>query len=1154
MFAPLPASIWVNKTQSSSDCLFFNPNNCKCMKLIALSKSRDFNRRSLIKTLLAMKLVAVVLLVSCLQVNAKSNAQSITLSEKNTSLEKVIKEIKKQTGYDFWYENKLLQKASKINIKVDNATLEQALELCFKNQPITWSIVGKIIVLKEIEEEVIAPPPPPPPVEVKGRVTNEKDEPLEGATVTVKGTPIATKTTASGDFVISVPDAKKLLIISSVGYEDNEVRISSSNIVAVILKVKATVVEEVVVTGYTTQRKKDLTGAVSVLKVSDALKETNANLLSSVQGRLAGVSISTDGTPGTNASINIRGLGSIRNNRPLFVVDGVPTLEIDGLSPNDIESFQVLKDAASASIYGARASNGVILITTKKGKSRNVSVTFDAFYGLKTRRDHLDMLNANEYGQVLFQALKNDGLPTQDAIYGNGPDPVIPEYLDDNKTIPSGDVDYQKEVYRPAYNQSYNLGFSKSADKSNFYFGLNHNKEQGLAAKTNFERYTARVNSSFQISDKVTVGENISISNFNTVDIGGGALPAVLYQHPIIPIKDNLGNWGGPVKNLGDRLSPLGELERNKDNKKKTWRAFGNAFANVKLFKGFAYNVNLGVDVVNYRFKFFEPTYVEGRFSNTDAHLTETSSNALNLTISHTLNYQWTKSAHDVKALVGYEWINNKFESYSAKAKDFFVETTDFRYLSAGAEMESVTGGGTELGIISQFAKVDYKFDDRYLLSGTIRRDGSSRFGPENRYAIFPAASFAWRISEEGFFGNKMTDKISDLKLRVSWGKNGNQEIGDYTYSTFYSSQPDFSNYDASGTNTSAQQGFATTQIGNSKIKWETAIQTNIGVDAGLLNNRIYLSADYFIKNTKDLLVNPLLQAVRGEGNPPFINAGNIRNSGLEFLLSYRNNGTSKFKYNLDLTFTSIKNKVISVGEDGKSEIIGSYSRITPGQPLGVFYGYKADGLFRSQREVDDHASQGGKGLGRIRFSDINGDGAITPDDRTFLGSPLPKYMAGLNFNGSYENFDIAFFFDASAGNKIWDRNRFNTHFILFNSNHGKVLLNAWSPTNPDSDIPALTTQNTNDEQRASSFFLSDGSYLRLKSAVVGYTIPKKVTDRIKITRARIFLQGQNLLNFTRFEGLDYEVLNTGTLDYGVLQENAYPHSKSVHIGISVGF
>lgn len=991
--------------------------------------------------------------------------------------------------------------------------------------------------------------------QISGKVT-EKASGLAviGASVIVEESGKGTTTDGSGSFKIDAQTGQTLKI-SYLGMETARVKVTSDNSVTVILTEDRNFLEEVVVTGYQTERKKDLIGAVSVLKMDDALKETNTNLLTSVQGRVAGVSISTDGAPGTNTTINIRGLGSLKNNAPLYIIDGMPANDINGISPNDIASMQILKDASSAAIYGARAAGGVVLITTKKGTTRDVSVTFDAFTGIKTPRNRLEMLNAKEYGQVLFQTLKNDGLPLNDAIYGSGPEPVIPQFLDDNNTIPSADVDYQRETYRPATNQSYNLGISKNVDNSNFYFGINYNKEEGLAVNTNYDRLNARLNSSFAISDRITLGENFTVSRFGGTN-NPGALPAALYQMPIIPIKDNAGNWGGPVKNLGDRLSPMGNLARNKDNRNNSLKTLGNVFANVKLFRGLSYNLLMGVDAVNYRASTFNPTFVEGRFSNTEATLNETSSNALNLNATHTLNYQLRNEKHDFKALAGYEWIHNKFENHGATARGFFIETPEFRVLNAANTMSAINGGASEFALISQFAKLDYQYNSKYLLSATIRRDGSSRFGPENKYGIFPAAAFGWRLSEENFFKNSsVASKISDLKFRLSWGMNGNQQsIDDYSYTTSYERQVDFSNYDITGSNSSANTGYLTTRIGNPNIKWETAVQTNIGMDLGLFNNNLYLTADYFIKNSKDLLINPVLAAVEGEGNAPYINAGDVRNTGFEFLLSYRNNTSGKFKYNVDLTFSAIKNRVVSLGEDGNAVYNGSKSRIISGQPIGEFYGYVADGLFRTQQEVDNHAVQAGKGLGRIRFKDVNNDGQITPDDRTNIGSPLPKFITGLNFNSSYANFDVSLFLDAQVGNKIWDDNTFNYKFPLFIANHGKVLLDAWSPSNPDSDIPALTTKNENNEQRNSTFFLGDGSYLRMKSIAIGYTIPKAISNKVNISKARIFVQGQNLLNFTKFDGLDYEVVNNGTLDYGVLGEAAYPHAKSISLGLNIGF
>ncbi|UOQ98358.1 TonB-dependent receptor [Hymenobacter sp. 5317J-9] len=990
-------------------------------------------------------------------------------------------------------------------------------------------------------------------VPVSGRVTAADGSGLPGVTVLEKGTNNGTTSDVSGAYSLGVqPNAT--LVFSSIGMKTQEVPATSGSPLNLTLAADTRALDEVVVVGYQTKRKADLTGSIAVLDVSQALKETNANLLTSIQGRLPGVTVSTDGAPGSNTSINIRGLGSINNNSPLYVVDGVPAPNIDGLNPFDIETFQVLKDAAAASIYGARSSNGVILITTKKGKSQRVQVTLDAYYGTKTRRNHLDMLNAQQYGDVLFQGLKNDGLPQRDDVYGAGPNAVVPQFLDDAKTIPAGDVDYQKEVYRPAQNQNYNVGISKASEQSTFFLGLNYNREEGLAKYTDFQRITARVNTSFNLADRLTVGENLLVSNFGRVDNPEGrTLESILYQNPIIPLYDNAGNFGGPVKNLGDRLSPLGQLYRARDNRKNTWRTFGNVFANLKLVKGLTWNNSVGVDANFFRFKNFEPRFTEGRFITTDNFLTESQFQALNTIYTSTLNYNWTSGKHSVQALLGYERIHNRFEAFDARAKGFFLETPDFRYLDAGSTVQSAHGGGAENALISQFARLDYGFRETYLLSATVRRDASSRFGPANRHAVFPAFSAAWRAINESFL--KDNGYLTDLKFRASWGRNGNQEIGDYTAATFYASRPDFSNYDLAGGNGAARLGFITTQIGNQNIKWETAEQLNFGIDLGALDNRLTLTADYFVKNTKDLLVNPVLLATYGEGAAPFINAGSVRNRGLEMILSYRSKAENAFQYGADFNFTHIRNEVIALGEDGKSEIIGGVSRIAPGQPLGAFYGYVADGLFRSTEEVTAHADQPGKAIGRIRYKDLNGDGVIDVKDRQYIGSPFPDYTLGLNLTAGYKGFDLAAFWDASVGNDIYDFNKSNTDFLYFNSNHGTGLLTAFSAQNPDSNIPALTTINTNDELRASSYFISKGSYLRLKSLVLGYSLPQSLTGKLSgLSRVRFYVQGQNLLNFTSFKGLDYEVLNGGTLETGVLRQTAYPHSKSLTVGANVTF
>jgi TonB-linked SusC/RagA family outer membrane protein len=992
--------------------------------------------------------------------------------------------------------------------------------------------------------------------QISGTVTSKiKGIPLTGVSVKAGNTTVVTD--EKGKF--SIPAyAGQTLMFSYVGMQSSTLKITSAQKeVAVELVEDAQSLEAVVVVGYTTEKKKDIKGAVAVVNMSETMKETNANLVTSLQGRVPGVNITTDGAPGSGISINIRGNGNFsRNTPPLFVVDGIPTYDFNGLSPNDIESMQVLKDAASVAIYGARGANGVIVITTKKGKSAKAKVTFDAFYGVKTLRNKIAMLNATEYGQVLWQQKKNDNQPLSDGIYGTGAQPVIPAFLDDNKTIPSADVDYLKEVYQPAANMSYNLGISKASDKSSFYLGANYNREDGLAKYTLYDRLTVRMNSSFKVSDKITLGANASIGYLTgNREAESRTIESAIFQNPIIPLKDNLGNWGGPVKNLGDRLSPIGQLYLNRNNKNRGWRTFGNVFTDIEIIKGLTYHGAFAVDVINSGFKGFYPKYVMGRFTQSTNSLTETSNKTLNLTATHTLHYHWQKAKHDVQVLAGYEWIHNTFSTFSATRQGFTLETPDYTFLNAGQTILAANGTGNEYGLIGQFGKIDYNYDDRYLVGASVRRDGSSRFSKTNQYGVFPAVSAAWRISNEAFFRKSILSRsISDLKLRGSWGRNGYDNIPDYNYSTFFAINADYGNYDITGANTSSATGFYTVQIGNESTKWESAQQTDIGLDLGLFNNRLYLTADYFKRTSKDLLYKSALPAVVGEGQTPYINVGDLLNTGVEFLISYRNKSNSKLRYTFDLSFTSIANKALSVGVDGNDKQYGPHSILVKGQPVGEFYGWIAEGIFKSQGEVDKWGDQPGKGVGRIKYRDVNGDGKIDAQDRTYLGSPLPKFTAGFNANIGYGNFDATLFFDAIVGNKIYDEINANASNVFFNSNHYKSLLNAWSPANTGADIPMVTANNTNNELRSSSFYISDGSYLRLKSAVIGYSLPKAILSRLKIANARVFVQGQNILNLTKFKGFDYEILNTDPLSSGVLRQTVYPHSKSISFGLNIGF
>jgi TonB-dependent starch-binding outer membrane protein SusC len=991
--------------------------------------------------------------------------------------------------------------------------------------------------------------------QVTGTVTNSNGEPLSGVSVQTKNA--TTVTDAAGKFFIDVSNDEKV-VFSHSGMKSTEVNITGNAPLGTIrMEDDPQNLDEIVVTGYTSEKKRDLKGAVTVVKMEDALKETNANLLTSLQSRVPGLVINTDGAPGSGATINLRGLASFNNNTPpLFIIDGVPTYDFNGLSPNDIESLQVLKDAASAAIYGARASSGVIVITTRKGKSKSAQVTFDAFYGVRTRRNKVDMLSAEEYGKALWQGYVNDGVVPSDPIYGNGIDPVVPAFIDASQTTPSANTDWQKEVFQPANNMAFNLGIGKSADKSNFYFGVNYNKEEGLAKYTFYDRLTARVNTAFKIGDRITIGENLSIGYLRgNRENEGRVLESAVIQLPIIPLKDNLGNWAGPHSSLGDFRNPLGDLFRFKDNISQGYRAFGNAYVDVEIIKGLTYHGSIALDLTKSGLKFFNARYVMGRFSSNDNSLTQNENSNTNLTATHTLTYNLAKGDHDLQVLAGYEWINNKNYSLTATSKSFFLENPDYIYLGAGTPLSN-GGGGSEYGLIGQFGKVNYGWKDRYLISASVRRDGSSRFGKSERYGVFPAISAAWKIYEEEFI--TLPQGITDLKIRASWGRNGNDNIRDYNYATFYAPSIDYANYDVFGQNNvsnwAGATGFIVSGLGNPNTKWEGVEQTNIGIDVGLFNSRMYISADYYVKKSNDLLYQAQLPSTVGEGVRPFINVGNIKNSGIEMMISYKGANKGKLNYNVDFTFTSNKNKVLSVGVDGKDIQYPGQHIIRQGLSLGEFYGYINDGIFQNQKEVDDHAAQDGKAIGRLRFRDLNDDGIVNADDRTTLGSPLAKVIMGLNSNISYAGFDLSVFIDSRLGNKIWDQSKWNLDFLGYTSNHSRRVLDAWSPTNTNSKIPALTNANASFDKQNSSYYVSSGSFVRLKSIVLGYSVPKKFLRSLKMSNLRIFVQAQNILTLTPFDGYELETLNADLTTLGVSYINAYPHTKGVTTGLNLSF
>jgi TonB-linked SusC/RagA family outer membrane protein len=989
---------------------------------------------------------------------------------------------------------------------------------------------------------------------VNGTIISQEDQmPLPGVTVMVQGTQKGTITDFDGNFSLENVASDAVLIISYVGFSTVEIPVNGSNSINVALKIDAQQLDEVVLTGYTTQKKADITGAVSVVDIDEMNKQPQANPMQALQGRVAGVKITSDGSPsGGNTRVLIRGVGTLNNTDPLYIIDGVPTKSgMHELNPNDIESIQVLKDAASASIYGSRASNGVIVITTKSGKNGKMRVNFKNYTSISQYSNRQDVLNAQEYGQVLWQAMINDGLdPNSNNLSyqfqwsENQGAPrlnqvLIPEYLDSEKTLRSSDTDWYDELSRIGIAQSYNLSVSNGTDKGNYLFSLGYYDNQGIIKQTSFNRISARMNSSYKfLNDRVTIGENFTVNRTQEV-ADPGVLDPALRALPIIPVRtvDGLG-WGGPVGGMNDRQNPVRLLEYNKDNGYEFQRLFGNLYIDVEPIDNLHIKTNLGVDQGSFYKRTLQRSYQSGYLKN-DQNAVNIDQNTSNkITWSNTITYDLTLNNHKFNVLGGTELYREKFENTYLRKEDFLLETPEYMYPDAGTG-ESFTGGSaTSYSLVSFFGKLSYDFDSRYLLSATIRRDGSSRFGANNRYGTFPAFSAGWRISNEGFMDN--SNLISDLKLRVGWGQTGNQQIdnnaiyslyiadyggGDPTWGTSHGTA-----YDLSGAGSGLlPSGFRSIQIGNDDLKWETTTQTNIGLDFGLFDQHLSGSLDLYYKQTEDILVLPPYLGTIGEGGNRWVNGASMENKGIEFALLYRGGKSDGLSYEISTNIALNRNKITYLPVEVQNNYGGNgLDDNILGRPINSMYGYVTDGLFTSDEELQNSAQQQGKDLGRIRFKDLNGDGVIDDKDRAWIGNPNPSFTYGLNLSFAYKHFDLNLFFDGVGDVDVINSRKYQTDFWSVDdvgSNKGSRLLNAWSPSNPNSTIPALTTIDSNAENRFSTYYIEPGDYFKLRNLQIGYSIDQSIVDRIGLSSLRFYTGGQNLftINSKKFTGVDPE-------------------------------
>jgi TonB-linked SusC/RagA family outer membrane protein len=1016
---------------------------------------------------------------------------------------------------------------------------------------------------------------------ITGKVTAEGEGPLPGVNVTVQGTTIGAITDLNGGYSIKVPGTAAVLVFSSIGYTTTQVVVGTQTAIDMVLKSDVTSLSEVVVTGYTSQRRKDLTGSVGTVEAAKLTAVPVTNVSNALQGRSSGVTVIGNGQPGSEATVRIRGFSSFQNNDPLYVVDGVPTQNISSMNPNDVESISVLKDAGAASIYGSRASNGVIIVTTKKG-GKGVKVNYSMYAGFSDPgKGPTNLLNTQEYADLQWLVYKNDGNNVAPGInnplYGlsTNPTPTLPGW--------AANTNWFKAMTRTAMKQNHDISLSGGNDNAKFFAAIGVNKDNGIILYNFEDKYSARFNSEFSfLNNHVKFGENFSFAyrqNNTVTNLGEGSpiqmgsyrsqpiIPVVITE-PITGINHSYlpGEWGGTgiANGLGQASNEVAVLTRDKDDKYWNINLIGSAFVDVKLMQGLNFRSTLGGTWFNdYRTNYSFATYESSENSLTPSYR-EDASYTMQWTWSNTLTFDKTFGQHKILAVVGYE--SNEYDLHRdmyAQASGYFTDDFTFRTITNGAKVTGAQSNyRTPTTLLSQFARADYSFMDRYMLSATVRRDGSSKFGVDNRYGIFPSFSAGWRISDEPFF--KGISFINDLKLRGSWGTMGNQLAVDAANQYYtYGGEPSTSYYDINGSFSSSVQGFRPTRIGNPDAKWETNVTTDFGFETTVLNNKVGFKLDWYQKKTKDLLYNPELPGTAGAATQPFINIAAMTNTGFDIELSFKDKW-GDLGFDGSVVVTTVKNNIDKIAEgvnffdESGGSRIGSFNRNMVGHSMSEFFGYKVIGLFQSASEVTSSPTQDGAEAGFFKYQDTNGDNAITSADRVFIGSPLPKFTYGINLGLTYKNLDLTAFLSGSQGNKIFN---WNTWWVDFwpsfqGQKSTELLYNSWTTTNTNTTVPkASNKSNFSTNTQSTSYYVEDGSYLRLKNLQIGYTIPESLMSKISLKSLRVYVQVVNAFTITKYTGLDPEIdTQSGNdrirgVDYG-----NYPLVRQFLFGLNLAF
>lgn len=1076
--------------------------------------------------------------------NAHSQNAKVSIHMDNVKLDKILNEIENQTDYLFIYNNQVdINKIT--SVKVKNEAVAQVLDRILSGTGINYELEGTHIILtteaiKDLHAQQQAKT-------VTGTVTDVSGEPIIGANIRIKGTTTGTITDIDGNFSIEA-EPQSVIEVSYIGYLTQETVINNQKSIRFLLKEDTKTLDEVVVIGYGVQKKADLTGSVANINTEKLNTQSNANIGQALQGKIAGVDIvSQGGAPGSGTRIMVRGIGTLNNAFPLYIVDGMYMNSIDHINPNDIASIDVLKDASSAAIYGSRAANGVIIVTTKEGSNTEGKPIIDLSVnlGISTASKFLDMLDAKGWAEVTTIARQAIGKPALDMATDLANKP---------------DNDWQDIMFRPALMQNYNLAVKGGGKYSTYYTGLGYFNQDGIVKGTNYQRYNIQSKNDYK-RGIFSAGTNLIISFSHDKplhqELRGGMIGTILQSVPTLEKYDDTreGGYGGTYGDVVNIPHPLAIIDDNIMGRyNENVKIFANLYAQIELFKGLKYKLNLTPDFSFERYKNYLNKYDFGLATNSITQLTERQRRRRNILVENLLTFDRTFGEHKISALAGYTYQDSRFRHIQAYGEGL---PQGLEEIDAATTNRSNEGNSWRSVLTSILGRVFYSYHNKYLFTATIRRDGSSKFGKNNRYGYFPSFSLGWNVAEEKFMEN--VHWLDQLKLRGGYGVLGNQEIDNYQYSSTITTGINYP--DGNG---GLLQGAFPKNFANPDIKWEETAMTNVGIDFMAFNNRLSLTADYYVKNTKDILLTVPIPISSGGANDPIRNAGKIRNNGFEFNLGWMDQPNPDISYGINLIGSFNKNKVIAMGSESGSIKGGSTnqnittSETKAGYPIGGYWLISTAGYFNSQEEVDAYAKDGKKiqpaaEPGDIKFVDANNDGVINDDDRVFQGSPFPDFTFALNGNMRYKNFDLSIGLQGVLGNKIYNATRQTLEDVTKGSNFLASCLDYWTPENKNASHPRLTWDDPNRNTRAESDrYLENGSYLRLRSVQLGYTFPQ-TWFKGAIQHARVYINAENLFTITSYSGYSPDV-NADNANYRGFDNFIYPTNRTFMLGLNVTF